>query len=56
MFLQQVSLNNQSLSSTLSCCMGTSQSHLSDDVEYYSFGLEVDRSSNSLDQNMWDTN
>lgn len=53
---QQVSLINQSLSSPLSCCMGTSQSHQSDDVEYYSFELEVDTSSNSLDQNMWDTN
>jgi len=56
MSLQQVGLSNQSLSSPLSCCMGTSQSHLSGDVEYYSFELEVDANSNSLDQNMWDTN
>jgi len=30
MSLQLVSLNNQSLSSTLSSCMGTSQSHISE--------------------------
>jgi len=46
MSLQQVGLSKHSLSSSLSCCMGTFQSHLSGDVEYYSFELEVDTSSN----------